>query len=93
MGSIRPIETHYAGCHFRSRLEARWAVFFDALGIAWQYEVQGYKITNLNEDREWWYLPDFFLPVTQTWVEVKGTLDGLENDYFAMIASAIDWGG
>lgn len=30
---IKPIETHYNGYRFRSRLEARWAVFFDALGI------------------------------------------------------------
>lgn len=26
--SIKPIETIYNGYHFRSRLEARWAVFF-----------------------------------------------------------------
>lgn len=29
--TIRAIETRYAGCRFRSRLEARWAVFFDHL--------------------------------------------------------------
>ena len=28
--SIKPIETNYKGYRFRSRLEARWAVFFDA---------------------------------------------------------------
>ena len=27
---IRPIETEYRGYRFRSRFEARWAVFFDA---------------------------------------------------------------
>lgn len=32
--TIKAIETSYAGCRFRSRLEARWAVFFDTLGIA-----------------------------------------------------------
>lgn len=31
-------ETEYAGTLFRSRLEARWAAFFDALGWAWLYE-------------------------------------------------------
>ena len=30
--SLRPIETHYNGYRFRSRLEARWAVFFEAMG-------------------------------------------------------------
>lgn len=39
MSEIKPIQTRYKGYHFRSRLEARWAVFFDALGIAWKYEV------------------------------------------------------
>lgn len=27
--SIQAIQTHYDGYHFRSRLEARWAVFFN----------------------------------------------------------------
>lgn len=75
---INPIQTRYAGCHFRSRLEARWAVFFDALGIPWEYEPEGYEVTDrlgiCNED-SWWYLPDFWLPDNQLWVEVKGSLD------------------
>lgn len=41
---VRPIETSYAGCRFRSRLEARWAVFFDALDIPWDYEPQGFEV-------------------------------------------------
>ena len=36
--NIKPIETIYKGYRFRSRLEARWAVFFDALGIEYEYE-------------------------------------------------------
>ena len=35
---VKPIETVYKGYRFRSRLEARWAVFFDALDIEWYYE-------------------------------------------------------
>lgn len=54
---IKPIETLYKGYRFRSRLEARWAVFFDALGIEWEYEKEGY---DLGEGG--WYLPDFWLP-------------------------------
>jgi hypothetical protein len=30
--------TVYAGIEFRSRLEARWACFFDELGVVWTYE-------------------------------------------------------
>jgi len=51
--SIKPIETLYNGYRFRSRLEARWAVFFDAIGLKYEYEVEGYKIEGreVNEIR------------------------------------------
>jgi len=41
--AIRAIETEYAGYCFRSRLEARWAVFFDQMGYDWVYEPEGYE--------------------------------------------------
>ena len=72
--SIDAIETHYAGCRFRSRLEARWAVFFDFLGIPWDYEPQGYEV---GEKRRR-YLPDFWLPSLGVWVEVKGEMAALD---------------
>ena len=62
----RAIKTHYADCRFRSRLEARWAVFFDALKIKWQYEPEGYILPNGR-----WYLPDFYLPQVWMFAEVK----------------------
>lgn len=65
--ALKAIETQYKGCRFRSRLEARWAVFFDAMGIAWEYEKEGFDLGAAG-----WYLPDFWLPVLRTWVEVKG---------------------
>lgn len=67
--SIKAIETTYAGHRFRSRLEARWAVFFDALGIEWEYEPQGYEVGCTEMTM---YLPDFRLPALDLWVEVKG---------------------
>lgn len=69
MSSICAIETTYKGYRFRSRLEARWAVFFDALEIPWEYEVQGYSTPLGN------YLPDFVLWRT-SYAEVKPA-DGL----------------
>lgn len=67
------IETWYAGCKFRSRLEARWAVFFDTLGVKWEYEPQGYEVPYWNrDDPRRRYLPDFWLPNDQMWTEVKG---------------------
>jgi hypothetical protein len=72
----RAIETNYKGYRFRSRLEARWAVFFDAMRIEWMYEPEGFESRNGEGDIVR-YLPDFYLPESGTWVEVKGkwTLD------------------
>ena len=36
--NIKAIPTTYAGVKFRSRLEARWAAFFDLCGWKWDYE-------------------------------------------------------
>lgn len=63
--SIKAIETTYKGYRFRSRLEARWAVFFDHLGLRWEYEPEGFE---LKAGR---YLPDFKVDTTATWVEIK----------------------
>ena len=75
--TITPIETRYAGCRFRSRLEARWAVFFNYLEIPWEYEPEGYMVGPDNDQRP--YLPDFWLPSVRQWVEVKGAPPALEE--------------
>ena len=36
--TMKAIPTEYRGAHFRSRLEARWAAFFDIIGWDWVYE-------------------------------------------------------
>jgi hypothetical protein len=51
---IKAIETQYKGYIFRSRLETRWAVFFDEIGLTWEYEPEGFDLGNAG-----WYLPDF----------------------------------
>lgn len=77
---IKAIETHYDGCRFRSRTEARWAVFFNNLDIKWEYEPQGYVVGGQP------YLPDFLISGLGTgfsmWFEVKGqypTKDEIEK--------------
>lgn len=70
---LKPIETTYNGYRFRSRLEARWAVFFDALGLPYAYEAEGYDLDGL------WYLPDFWLPTLNCWVEIKGQRPNAEE--------------
>lgn len=77
---IKAIETRYKGYHFRSRLEARWAVFFDTLGVPWEYEPEGY---GRGADQ---YLPDFRLWRGSRrfpeglFVEVKGDPEGLSRE-------------
>lgn len=64
--TIAPIQTYYNGYHFRSRLEARWAVFFDEIGVEYEYEPEGFKTSDGT-----CYLPDFYLPQFLTYVEIK----------------------
>lgn len=63
---LRAIETRYRGYRFRSRLEARWAVYMDHLGIKWEYEKEGFELQSGR------YLPDFWIPEWEMWFEVKG---------------------
>lgn len=78
MAEIKPIQTEYKGYLFRSRLEARWAVFLDAMGIEWEYEPEGFTLSNGSN-----YLPDFYLMDFHCYFEVKrksvkGTEEGDE---------------
>ena len=75
MISLKAIETAYKGYRFRSRLEARWAIFLDALGVVWEYEKDGFDLGGE------WYLPDFYFPATSLWVEIKPQMLP-EFDYF-----------
>ncbi len=48
---MNAIPTNYNGINFRSRLEAKWARFFDLLGWKWDYEPVDFD----------GYIPDFYL--------------------------------
>lgn len=74
------IETQYKGYRFRSRLEARWAVFLDALGVAWQYETEGFDVGEAG-----WYLPDFFLPDCSWFLEIKPAANLISDEERAKI--------
>lgn len=67
---IPAIQTTYKGYRFRSRLEARFGIFFDALGLKWEYELEGFDLG----DPFGRYLPDFYLPSWNMWVEIKPTI-------------------
>jgi len=67
-------------------LEARWAVFFDALGITYEYETEGFELQAGIR-----YLPDFYLPTFSRgmWCEVKP--NGGDFSKTALFASESHW--
>lgn len=82
--AYKVIQTRYNGFHFRSRHEARWAVFFDALGLCWEYESEGFVLPGGLQ-----YLPDFFLPDLNVWFEIKPAAwlsneDSMKHQWFSM---------
>src|SRR5258708_37598168 len=62
----RAIETRYDGYKFRSRLEARYATFFNTLKIPYIYEMERYALEGTP------YLPDFYLTQHACFIEIKG---------------------
>lgn len=74
MAEVKAIRTKYKGILFRSKLEAEWAKFLDYLNIEWIYEPEGFVFSNGIT-----YLPDFYLPMQDCFLEVKGIMN--EIDY------------
>jgi len=54
---FKVIPTYFNGVQFRSRLEARWAVFFRTLHINYEWEPESFDLGNGI-----CYIPDFYLP-------------------------------
>jgi hypothetical protein len=72
MTHIQAIETRAYGCRFRSRLEARWAVFLTEAGFDWVYEPEGVELPSGR------YLCDFRVKGpngAMVWLEVKPKLE------------------
>lgn len=80
---MKPIETEYGGVKFRSRTETRWAMVFDALGIEWLYEPEGFDLPEVGR-----YVPDFYLPGIGCWFEVKGKAPTEEEEAKGMALAA-----
>jgi hypothetical protein len=56
----------YKKCNFRSSWELAYAKYLDKNHIKWEYEPRTFKINNMT------YTPDFYLPNSDTWIEIKG---------------------
>jgi len=60
----------YNGTHFRSTYEVKFAYILDVLGFNWEYETGYFNYHLYGKERK--YLPDFYLPELDIWVEVFG---------------------
>lgn len=60
------LPTEYHGVTYRSQTEARWAVFFNALGVQFSYEPETISLSSGAK-----YLPDFFIKDFNAYFEVK----------------------
>lgn len=79
---IPAIQTNYNGNWFSSRLEARWAVYFDSLGVGYEYEQHSFDLPSRYKP----YPPDFWIfddyCQEYFWLEIKPSYP---------IDSEIDW--
>ena len=83
---IKAKPTVYKNIPFRSRLEAKWAIFFDEMGIDYRYEPGIYKVPINGYFMK--YCPDFALLNVKTqqeiqlpiYVEIKGVNHYYEID-------------
>lgn len=84
---IRAIPTKYAGVQFRSRLEARWAAYFDLVGLTWEYEPFDFP----------GWIPDFLVKGEDlehsVLLEVKPEYTDCYTEMCAMVRSveAVEW--
>lgn len=67
---IQPQETSFRGIRYRSKTEAKWAVFFSVLGVDYRYEETAFKLETGDM-----YLPDFFIQEFNAYLEVKPDSD------------------
>lgn len=80
----------YKGICFRSKLEARWAVVFDMLGVEWIYEPETLKSTFTGEPI--YYRPDFYFPEFDMYGEVKPSDEKL-FEIQDKLSVMVDYGG
>lgn len=80
----------YKNICFRSKLEARWAVTFDCLGIEWVYE-PGILKSSFWEDSIY-YRPDFYFPKFGMYAEVKPNDEKL-FEIQDKLSIMVDYGG
>lgn len=67
---MKALPSIFRGITYRSRVEARWAVFLYYMGVKAQYEPEGFDLDGTP------YLPDFYVTEWDIYIEVKGAIPG-----------------
>lgn len=78
----------YKNIWFRSSYEYKYAKYLDKNHIKWLYEPKTFKVDNYT------YTPDFYLPKTEEYIEIKGYLreeNKLKYKLFKKIYPKIRW--
>lgn len=57
--------------YFRSKWEANICRYYNFVGIKWIYEPQEFEFYKIKRGSRF-YKPDFYLPASDSWVELKG---------------------
>jgi predicted nuclease of restriction endonuclease-like RecB superfamily len=65
-GELHGNRDKYNNIYFRSSWEVLFAKFLDRNNISWQYEFKSFDLINTV------YRPDFYLPETNEYIEIKG---------------------
>ena len=73
----------YNGTFYRDIKAAQYAVFFDLLGVPFNYEPALFSFGKID------YCPDFFLPSLNCWLEVKSKCPDIEARFKAIKLSKI----
>jgi hypothetical protein len=71
---MKVFEVEYNNYTFRSKTEAKWAKLFDVLEIEYVFEPDTYVLDIINDNnkrKSIRYLPDFYLPSLDIYLEIK----------------------
>lgn len=85
-GAKHSIEAHYGGYTMRSLLEKRVAMLLDGLKVEWEYEPRHFKL----RDGEVNYLPDFYLPNHDQYIEAKGVFSEQDKRKVTAFAQEVE---
>jgi hypothetical protein len=72
---FRTKEFCYAGQTMRSSWEVKFAKHLDEQMVSYEYEPRSFQLSDGTR-----YIPDFFLPTENLWVEIKGRMERTSED-------------